>query len=1217
MTASSAPEEFAAKLRALHEAADSPKYAVMVRQAAQQRPPVKLTVQSLSDWLRGKSVPTDPAPVRFLVAYLAGLANRRGHLTTDLDSLARLHEQARNARQASRGGRPPNAASRDAPTTSASGVLEPAHAPHADVPPVPSTRRSTVGEDEFVARLDRLPPQAHQRLEAAWRDDRTLAWQLVRDLTDDEDRPTAVIRAWAVASPAWLATASWRVQVAAAELAVAYGAGTLAAELLLNAAAHGAPRRGFWLAYAAALYEQGGDQDGRVKALDALRAAPDRSEPLASAVVALADADATTASRELAGWSTNDPVEHVLRTALLITAATTANGVLQVTDETGNRVLMILADELRRRWSARLATARADLLIRRSRRSRSRSGEADLREALDLAIRVRDEHRRFRGDSTNATALACHAALLLDDPRRVILLGTHSDDGATVDEAASPRVSEFVAAAALQLEELDLARDSARRVTDPAVRAHLDAHLAAAMGIDAKPHWRRAVELADDDERLAQALAGLAWSGTADLPRLDELAARSPNDAAEIQAIADVATGEVTAAIARLRPRRHQSVPAVMTLASAYGVAGRIDDQVKTLREAADGFGEPTLWFEAVQALIRAGRDDDADRELDALLATAPPQWVGRVEALRWSAHLAYQLRHFDRAAARAHAVLECDPTDVTTRWALIRQLVLRVELTHAWEVLTSAPEPLDPGTVADARIWVGLNQRFAPDAQMVDGCLRLMRRFADVEDFCAFVLGTIATATSVELAEPFRAELQLEAERFFTQWPDSRYLRRIQGSIPELVAQMNEMIRPTDEDRLQHRRVVRGFREGRFPLSLLAATAGRDYAEVLLRCGGSVLPARHADPAETAACAVAVTAALDHDVIIDTSAVAVLLVLPASVRDAAIGLFTRMVTTDDVLHDAVNSEDSLARRSTDSWVYDDRLDGGRFDTVPQAEADRLARDAANLRMFVERQLVRHPRPATTSFDDVEAPALSTWASIFDLAAVHRHTVWADDPVMRVLVRNDGGRAMSTPAVIEHLASRGVISAGQHEDAIRALIRSRIGDLPLDEPRLRELADEDGWQPGCVTAALGRAAAWTDPLHSALLLQRLTAYVRSRQPDAIPAWLYHAVTGAAVQAANPDAASGVAARLLAMMIGRAPNAGSAVAALVQAARLALAQTDDPDQPPSPDPLPTCVTLLRDTYARAAPRVVVAQAILAMFTALPAVDRQVVLQAILG
>ncbi|WP_426513232.1 hypothetical protein ACPPVO_22970 [Dactylosporangium sp. McL0621] len=88
------PEEFAAELRALRSAASSPTYGQLVYQASQQRPPVVLTPQSLSEWFAGKAVPADPAAVRPVRrrkgtrAEVLLLANRLGTtgVQTQLDS---------------------------------------------------------------------------------------------------------------------------------------------------------------------------------------------------------------------------------------------------------------------------------------------------------------------------------------------------------------------------------------------------------------------------------------------------------------------------------------------------------------------------------------------------------------------------------------------------------------------------------------------------------------------------------------------------------------------------------------------------------------------------------------------------------------------------------------------------------------------------------------------------------------------------------------------------------------------------------------------------------------------------------------------------------------------------------------------------------------------------------------------------------------------------
>jgi hypothetical protein len=100
-------QQFASALRKLYEAAGSQTYDVLVRQAAAQRPPLRLNAQRLSDWLGGKSVPADPSVVRFLVKYLQPDAARRsGYRVRPLQWWLGLHHVARRQRQSNRGGRP-------------------------------------------------------------------------------------------------------------------------------------------------------------------------------------------------------------------------------------------------------------------------------------------------------------------------------------------------------------------------------------------------------------------------------------------------------------------------------------------------------------------------------------------------------------------------------------------------------------------------------------------------------------------------------------------------------------------------------------------------------------------------------------------------------------------------------------------------------------------------------------------------------------------------------------------------------------------------------------------------------------------------------------------------------------------------------------------------------------------------------------------------------
>jgi len=94
--------EFSATLQGLYAAAGSPKRDVLVRQGAGQRPPVSLNVKTLSDWFSGKSVPANPAAVRFLVSYLQPQAVKGGYQPRPPHWWLQLHERAQEERRAGR-----------------------------------------------------------------------------------------------------------------------------------------------------------------------------------------------------------------------------------------------------------------------------------------------------------------------------------------------------------------------------------------------------------------------------------------------------------------------------------------------------------------------------------------------------------------------------------------------------------------------------------------------------------------------------------------------------------------------------------------------------------------------------------------------------------------------------------------------------------------------------------------------------------------------------------------------------------------------------------------------------------------------------------------------------------------------------------------------------------------------------------------------------------
>ncbi|MFE3830213.1 tetratricopeptide repeat protein [Streptomyces sp. NPDC059092] len=105
-------ERLRAELNALYKAADSPTLATMAGVGAKQLPPVKISLSSVSGWLKGPAVPSTGEATRYflaLVHYLQSKAQKAGsdHTPRPPQYWETLLVQARKERDAARGGRPP------------------------------------------------------------------------------------------------------------------------------------------------------------------------------------------------------------------------------------------------------------------------------------------------------------------------------------------------------------------------------------------------------------------------------------------------------------------------------------------------------------------------------------------------------------------------------------------------------------------------------------------------------------------------------------------------------------------------------------------------------------------------------------------------------------------------------------------------------------------------------------------------------------------------------------------------------------------------------------------------------------------------------------------------------------------------------------------------------------------------------------------------------
>ncbi|BCJ39791.1 hypothetical protein GCM10010168_93360 [Actinoplanes ianthinogenes] len=94
---------FVREFKQLYEQAGRPPLQTVQHDAAQQKPPLKVSISSLSDWFRGVTMPADPSAVRFLVDYLRRRA--KGAVVAPTEAWLTWYEQARAEARSRRGTR--------------------------------------------------------------------------------------------------------------------------------------------------------------------------------------------------------------------------------------------------------------------------------------------------------------------------------------------------------------------------------------------------------------------------------------------------------------------------------------------------------------------------------------------------------------------------------------------------------------------------------------------------------------------------------------------------------------------------------------------------------------------------------------------------------------------------------------------------------------------------------------------------------------------------------------------------------------------------------------------------------------------------------------------------------------------------------------------------------------------------------------------------------
>jgi tetratricopeptide (TPR) repeat protein len=1021
-----------------------------------------------------------------------------------------------------------------------------------------------------------FPPIFRAWIKSQWDHEPAGIERVLSDLSDLETTPAVVMRQWQQHRPDWFNSLGWRARLIVGELAHAYNVPELSADLFLAAVEAGSTRAQYWTSRVALSMTTRGEAQRAAQLLQDRGIHSDSQDQFSRIVSSLVADDREATRRLLDAWVPEAPVDILLtgsiRVILIFADADPGTGPTPSQLSQAVSVYRGLIKEVPD--SAAAPTSLAGLLISYVDSGASLSRHADLEEALRQALRGRDLCRAMRSSSVQAVELACQAAYLDMSATRVIEIGTAGTGEATIEEANSDIVRTLVASAALASSQFEISDRLIPEIEDSFHKPLLVAMSAEVKGNPSADLWRSALQQARNVRERGQALLGLARTGATELPGIEEVRSESPNEAAFIQAVSAAVSGDVDSAIRRLRALPGADFNAVAGLASAYLQVGNVVAATGVLREGARVLSEPRLRLEAGRLLWQFEKKGEAIAELEGLLVEAGSDASIRHDCLGLLGQWAAEQEDWITAQARFQELLALDPRDEQARWNLVLILLRRGLTSRARQVYENAPQPPAITRRDHARAWMAVRAdapRTDP-VQLVEDVIDVAQRFPDEESVQSEAIFTILSPGEEKegpLPPITQGRFNELCERFFSKWPNSSRLRRISAEDAQtLLSQMAELIRPTQEEQTLRAQIADQLARNVLPWAFLSVVTGRSYSEIVVVRGGGVLPARSIDAVEQQMCREAAQAALDRNIVLDISAAAVVVELP-QLADVLMGMFESLSVTEGERLDATRACDFLRGRGTSTWVYDEQNDRGRIAEITQEMATQRYDKATQLLGLLDRCRVS-PVSTTSRLAGLGDLAASSWATAVECAAQTSSAFWCDDVALRALARSIGVPAFSTPALLEVLVDRGILTSDQYEDAVWVLIEGLVGDFPVIAARLSALVAKTRGVPGPVASVFSRSASWINVQSAYQTWCQLVRQAVAEDSKYAADWLYAAVIGIARPQRDAKLRREASALLLSFIVMLVADKPDEVVRCVVAVRAGLAavrpESDDDDDP---------------------------------------------------
>ena len=952
---------------------------------------------------------------------------------------------------------------------------------------------------------------------------------------------------WSSNSPSWLQENSdWEVQCFVASLANDFGARDTAVERMAEAIDLGAFPRAYWVAR---LVQFGGGEESPY--LTEMRSIA-HQHPLAETLVLALDGDEEAALEALENWepetAPDGAMQAILSARLKVSLGELSQGITEI--ESAAREFVS---------STGVLMLAAELLLQRAVRGDAANKYGDARRALEYCVRARNARRAWGGDSTAAAVLALRAANVAGDTERAWRISQEPPEGeATEGEACSSALRQEAALTAVLTRRDSVARAMLGDVRDPFTKHEIEAILAMHAGDDAqaRTHWLAAWEAATQDGDKLLSAMGMAEAG-ADLPDMIGLDSLYPKQISEIRAMHRAVTqpGDRQQA---LRANAHESPLLTVRYAEHLRDEGNLQAAARALEAGANRWSHPQLMAMAADAFYRSGNAQAALEAALASLQLGGTEWAGASDSHALLAQIYADAGDWTRAAQSATALLAADRWSEDARWALVKCHLQEGKPEDAWRVLSEHGEAARPRDAEEARIWIQLHVRFAPKRRFLTSALEVLEAWTAEEEVFGTFISVLYMGLEQRGFEPGEADLVLLQEardQFLQRFPESGLFRAFEIPEGHEVETLTELVRSTHNPAVDA--LLDQVQKGELPLGTAALATRKTYLEAAVRrAAGRVYST---EPAWAIAPPLAIPIA---SCVIDTTAARTLSLLPESAREALLGIFGELLTSDRLYRDAINGRDVLRLHSTLSVSWDAASGSLSAVEISQEDADRLVRDAENIVGLLDRAK-RKPVPDLKDFD--AAMAEEAWLTGVQLSLGEGVPFWCDDRILCGLTRSMGGIAFSTTDLVRALALAGQLAQNEMDVVQGVLIHDYHIDLGFNTNAMLHAATMDAWRARGAALAVTRPFAWQDPPSAMQFI--LQAGANSRQdPIELRAWCAAASTGVIAAADDAVGRTENIRVLLRQFLAGGWVGPKEVPFILEGVRMALKDSPDVDDP---------------------------------------------------